>query len=170
MTMAGKSPQRPNRTRPAQRHAMHTPKFTDMQPFIHFFSVGVGVKNMGGLRGNNDSQQRSRWMDRENKQHVFPIETEKVSTLPYLESGTRHASVQWRSRCHCAVFFYFHARKAGDKTTAVGGSNGRVPGSQRHTHIHQNTSSVLQTKRRRGHVSLHTQNSVEGRSAYWIFQ
>lgn len=39
--------------------------------------------------------------------------------------------------------FFRPPRKAGDKAVAVGGSKGRVPGSD--THTHQNTSSVLQT-------------------------
>lgn len=90
-----------------------------------------------------------KWRCREFTQHLFPIEREKEGFQRYRiwTGDTAHTSVQKRRRRrrHRAVylFIYFHPHKAGDKTVAVGGSEGRVPVSQ--THTHQNTSSVLQT-------------------------
>ncbi len=77
------------------------------------------------------------------KKKLFHIETETVSTLPYLDQGhgTQQCPVEeLLSLCN----FILRPHTAGDKTRAVGGSKGRVPGF-RHTHTHQNTSSVLQT-------------------------
>lgn len=82
-------------------------------------------------------------MCREDKQHLFPIETQKVSTLPYLDRGHGTQSVQWRSRCHCAVYLFSppQGRWQGRGSWRVKGQRPRVADIQ----THQKTSSVLQT-------------------------
>lgn len=118
------------------------------------------------------SWHRSRWMDRgtgrENKQHLFPNETEKVSTLPDLDQGHGAQQVSGGGVVVIVQFFFvclcvfFRPRKAGDKTMAVGGSRGRVPGSQTHTHTSKHFISITNHSVRNMNGLMHKIRSVRG--------
>lgn len=92
-------------------------------------------------------------MCRENKQHLFHIETEKVSTLPYLDQG--HGAQQCPVEESLSLCNFFRPHKAGDKTVAVGGSKGRVPGSQVHTHTPKHFISITNHSVRNMNALMH---------------
>lgn len=93
---------------------------------------------------------------RENKQHLFPIEAEKVSTLPYLDQGHGVTTVSGGGAVvivqFVCLFVFFSPRQAGDKTVAVEGSKGRVPGSQTQTHTKKHFISI--TNHRVGNMNV----------------
>lgn len=75
----------------------------------------------------------------------------------------------------CSFFFvclcvFFRPRKAGDKTMAVGGSRGRVPGSQTHTHTSKHFISITNHSVRNMNGLMHKIRSVRGcySETFWL--